>query len=144
MPCENVQFQSSHDHSTVSSLVPADFVDSMDAANYVSVTLEKPMGIVFEENDDGDLGGIFVESLKEGGIAATDGTLEVGDQLVAVGANKVAGLPFEEALMAVVESPDEKITLTLFRGSANQLYGPTGASKDWMDEFIANKSAPPS
>ena len=39
-----------------------DFVDSMDETQYVTVELGKPMGIVFEENDD-DFGGIFVQSL---------------------------------------------------------------------------------
>ena len=40
----------------------------MDEKNYISVGLEKPMGIVFEENDE-KLGGIFVLSLSEGGVA---------------------------------------------------------------------------
>merc|ERR1719506_2221630 len=65
--------------------VPADFVDSMDEANYVTVALPKPMGIVFEENDPSS-GGVFVASLADAGAAATDARLEPGDQLVAVGA----------------------------------------------------------
>ena len=51
----------------------------MDEAQYVTVELAKPMGIVFEEND-ADYGGIFVHSLKEGGIAAEDGTVTTGDR----------------------------------------------------------------
>ena len=42
----------------------------MDEKNYVGVSLSKPMGIVFEENDS-EFGGIFVQSLTDGGIAAT-------------------------------------------------------------------------
>ena len=47
------------------------------------VTLVKPMGVVFEENDP-DTGGVFVASLAPGGAAAAQGDLQVGDQLVAV------------------------------------------------------------
>lgn len=116
----------------------ADFVDSMDESNYVSVALEKPMGIVFEENDE-QFGGIFVQSLKEDGVAAKDGTLKEGDQLVAVTTTKVAGWKFDEALSQIVESPEDQVKLTVFRGSAPQLYGPTGASQDWLDEFCAKQ-----
>ena len=107
----------------------------MDAVNYVAVELEKPMGIVFEENDE-EVGGIFVESLKEGGVAAENGVLQTGDQLVAVGSEKVAGMTCEDALGKIVDSPDEKTKLLLFRGSAKQFYGPTGASQEWLEEFI--------
>ena len=70
----------------------------MDESNYVVVELAKPMGIVFEENDDADYGGIFVQSLKDDGAASASGKLQVGDQLVAVASQKVCGLPFDDAL----------------------------------------------
>ena len=41
-----------------------------DEANYVTVELPKPMGIVFEENDP-STGGVFIASLAEAGAAAT-------------------------------------------------------------------------
>jgi hypothetical protein len=111
-----------------------DFVDSMDEKNYVAVQLTKPMGIVFEENDS-EFGGIFVQSLKEGGAAAVNGLLQPGDQLVAVGTKNVSGLDFDEALGAIIESEGDSTKLTLFRGSAKQFYGPTGPSKDWLASF---------
>lgn len=114
----------------------ADFVDAMDEKNYIAVDLEKPMGIVFEENDS-DYGGIFVQSLKEGGIAAKHGGLKEGDQLVAVNIEKVCGLPFDDALGKIVEAKGVTTKLVLFRGNAKQLYGKTGASQQWLDEFIA-------
>jgi hypothetical protein len=112
----------------------SDFIDSMDEKNYVAVVLEKPMGIIFEENDS-EFGGIFVQSLKEGGIAAENGLLISGDQLVSVGTNNVCGLDFDEALGVIIDSPDEKTKLTLFRGTAKQFYGPTGPSKEWLKIF---------
>jgi len=113
-----------------------DFLDAMDEVNYVSVQLSKPMGIIFEENDS-EFGGIFVQSLKEGGAAEVDGAVKVTDQLIAVVDDDVSGLPFEDALNKVVESTGETTKLILFRGTAKQFYGPTGASKAWVQEFIA-------
>jgi len=118
------------------TLAPANFVDSMDGSNYVSALLSKPMGIVFEENDE-EYGGIFVLSLSEGGNAEIDGKIKPGDQLVAVNDKKVAGMQFDDALGTIVEASTEKTRLVFFRGDEVQLYGPTGASKEWLDEFIA-------
>lgn len=116
--------------------VPVDFVDSMDEKNYVKAVLTKPMGIVFEENDE-ENGGIFVVSLSEGGAAETEGTTKPGDQLVAVNVNKVSGMTFDDALGNIIDATGETTELTFFRGSEAQLYGPTGASQGWLDEFIA-------
>lgn len=106
----------------------------MDETNYLAVGLEKPMGIIFEENDS-EFGGIFVQSLKEDGIAAKNGLLKSGDQLIVVGTSNVSGLDFDEALGAIIDSPDAKTKLTIFRGTAKQFYGPTGPSKEWLSSF---------
>jgi hypothetical protein len=119
---------------------PENFVDSMAAENYIATKLTKPMGIVFEENDE-EFGGIFVLSLSEGGAAEKDGKIKPGDQLVAVNQKKVSGFSFDDALGAIIDSSEEQTQLIFFRGSDKQLYGPTGASKDWLDEFIANPPA---
>lgn len=113
---------------------PVDFVDSMDEKNYVGVSLAKPMGIVFEENDS-EYGGIFVQSITEEGAAAKNGIVQPGDQLVTVGTKNVSGLDFDDALAAIIESEGDLISLSLFRGSAKQFYGPTGPSKDWLASF---------
>jgi len=113
--------------------VPSDYIDAMDVSNYVTVDLKKPMGIVFEENDE-EYGGIFVQSLKEDSAAAA--VLQPGDQLVGVDTLKVSGKAFDDALNAIVESDGSTTKLVLFRGSAKQLYGPTGASQAWLDELL--------
>jgi len=121
------------------SQAPANFVDSMDGANYVRVALTKPMGIVFEENDE-EAGGIFVQSVSEGGAADQNGSIKMGDQLIAVGAKKVSGMAFDDALGTIVDSEENPTPLLLFRGTADQFYGPTGASQAWLDEFIAEET----
>jgi C-terminal processing protease CtpA/Prc len=112
----------------------------MDTNKYVSVELTKPMGIIFEEND-AEVGGIFVQSLKEGGAAEVNGNLKGGDQLVIVGTKNVSGLDFDEALGAVIDFPEEAVKLTLFRGTAKQFYGPTGPSKEWLADFCEKGGA---
>eukprot|EP00630_Chrysocystis_fragilis_P003239 CAMPEP_0197386852 /NCGR_PEP_ID=MMETSP1165-20131217/141_1 /TAXON_ID=284809 /ORGANISM="Chrysocystis fragilis, Strain CCMP3189" /LENGTH=248 /DNA_ID=CAMNT_0042912117 /DNA_START=36 /DNA_END=781 /DNA_ORIENTATION=- len=87
--------------------VPDDFVDSMDEANYVVAELPKPMGIVFEENDPSS-GGVFVASLAESGAAAKEGTIQPGDQLVAVGATLAKGVDFDACLAAIQSNTDDK------------------------------------
>ena len=119
----------------ISSSAPLDFVDSMDTKNYITTSLAKPMGIVFEENDS-DTGGIFVLEINEGSVAETDGTVRPGDQLVSVGEKKVSGLQFEEALGTIIDSADDAVKLVFFRGPAKFLYGPAGASQEWLDDFI--------
>ena len=94
------------------------------------------MGIVFEENDE-KFGGIFVASLKEGGIAEKNGLLKAGDQLIAVNNEKVSGMSFDDALGKIISTETPETKLIFFRGTAQQLYGPLGASKAWLDEFIA-------
>lgn len=110
----------------------------MDGSNYVITELPKPMGIVFEEND-ADYGGIFVQSLKEGGAAVGTGIL-TGHQLVGVDVTKVSALPFDEALGAIVGA-DDVVTLTFFTGTAEQFYGPTGASQEWLNDFLGADAA---
>jgi len=125
----------------VGSKAPVNFVDSMDGSNYVTVTLSKPMGIVFEENDV-EFGGIFVLDLSEGGVAETDGAVHRGDQLISVGNDKVSGLQFEDALGKIIDTgAEERVKLVFFRGPAKFLYGPAGASQEWLDEFIKGGAA---
>jgi C-terminal processing protease CtpA/Prc len=112
----------------------------MDETNYVAVELEKPMGIIFEENDS-EFGGIFVQSLKEDGIAAQNGLLQSGDQLVTVGTTNVCGLDFDEALGVIIDDDGDKTKLTLFRGTTKQFYGPTGPSKEWLASFCEKGGA---
>ena len=121
--------------------VAADFVDSMDESNYIAVELAKPMGIVFEENDS-EYGGIFVQSIKEDSNAAKNGVLKDGDQLVAVNKEKVNGMAFDDALGTIVDAEGETTKLLLFRGNAKQFYGPTGASQEWLDEFVSKGGVP--
>jgi hypothetical protein len=114
----------------------------MDESNYIAVELPRPMGIVFEENDS-DFGGIFVQSLKDGGVAQANGVLQEGDQLVAVNTEKVSGMSFDDALGNIVNAQGSTTKLLLFRGKAKHLYGPTGASQAWLDAFVSKGGVPP-
>ena len=110
----------------------------MNPVNYVTVSLEKPMGIVFEENDKPDFG-IFVTELKEDGAAEKNGQIQLGDQLIAVNGSKVYGKEFDDALGVIIDSELPLTELLFFRGPAKQFYGKTGASEEWLEEFVGEK-----
>ncbi|GMI05778.1 hypothetical protein TrRE_jg10105 [Triparma retinervis] len=121
----------------------SEFVDSMSPSNYVSVTLPKPMGIVFEENDVLSTlspGGVYVFELAPDGVAMSNGSIQFGDQLVGVCGSKdkkvVFGKDFEEAIGAIKDSGEEEVTLVLFRGPVKDLYGPTKPAVEWLTEFV--------
>ncbi|GMH47052.1 hypothetical protein TrLO_g4264 [Triparma laevis f. longispina] len=122
----------------------SEFIDAMSHSNYITISLKKPMGIIFEENDVTpklNPGGIYVFELSPGGAAEVAGGLEFGDQLVGVvgegGSKKVvAGLDFDLAINAIKEGKGEELRLVLFRGPSETLYGPTGASKEWLEEYV--------
>jgi len=62
------------------------------------VGLTKPLGIVFEEMDDGK--GLYVLDLVEGGIAERMGkTIQKGDLLVGITAVKIVGAKWERRLI---------------------------------------------
>merc|ERR1719384_1195024 len=92
---------------------PENFIDSMDTVNYVAVSLTKPMGIIFEENDE-EYGGIFVLSLSEDGAAEKDGVVKPGDQLILVNGENVSGLSFDNALGTIIDSVEESTKLVFF------------------------------
>eukprot|EP00282_Hemiselmis_andersenii_P008610 CAMPEP_0114120464 /NCGR_PEP_ID=MMETSP0043_2-20121206/6661_1 /TAXON_ID=464988 /ORGANISM="Hemiselmis andersenii, Strain CCMP644" /LENGTH=222 /DNA_ID=CAMNT_0001213085 /DNA_START=8 /DNA_END=676 /DNA_ORIENTATION=- len=52
----------------------------------VSVTLPRPLGIVFEEVEPGEAEGVVVASLEPGGNADRDGKILVGDKLISTSA----------------------------------------------------------
>jgi len=127
---------------TKAAVVKKNFVDSMDKSNYIIDKLTKPMGIVFEENDE-DVNGIFVLSLTEGGVAEADGVIKPGDQLIAVDDKKVIGMLFDDALGTIIDASNEKTQLLFFRGSAADCYGPTRASQEWLDNYIKEVNTVP-
>eukprot|EP00984_Skeletonema_dohrnii_P035677 scaffold35746_cov189-Skeletonema_dohrnii-CCMP3373.AAC.1 len=114
-------------------------VDPMDAKNYLVTHLSRPMGILFEENFDVQHGGAFVAEINEGCSAAADGSICRGDQLIAIGDKRVSGMDFEEVMKLIVAGVEMKPKLSFFRGPAESLYGPSGASLSWLDEFVAER-----
>jgi hypothetical protein len=114
-------------------------VDPMDAKNYLITHLSRPMGILFEENYEMNYGGAFVTEINEGGSAAAVGSICRGDQLIAIGDKRVIGMDFDEVMKLIHESVETKIKVVFFKGPVECLYGPTGASKEWLDEFAAER-----
>jgi hypothetical protein len=131
----NTVEENNNDELLVESLV----VDPMDETNYIISHLSRPMGILFEENYEQKYGGAFVTEINEGCSAAANGSICRGDQLIAIGDKRVSGLDFDDVIKLIHDSSETEIKLTLFRGPADCLYGPNGASIEWLNEFVAER-----
>jgi len=107
------------------------FIDPNDAANYMTLSLAKPMGIAFVENAGNDLGLVVDEVLPTGSAAASATPVLPGDQLVAVDGDLVLGAEFDAGLDKIKASPGDTVSLVFFRGPTAFLYGPTKPTEDW-------------
>uniref|UniRef100_A0A7S2S9V6 PDZ domain-containing protein n=1 Tax=Eucampia antarctica TaxID=49252 RepID=A0A7S2S9V6_9STRA len=66
------------------------------------VSTVKPLGIVFEEIEDGGKSGVYVVDVVEGGNAQFQGKVQKGDLLIALTAIKVSGAKWERRLIPAV------------------------------------------
>jgi len=112
------------------------FIDPNKADSYVTVSLVKPMGIAFIENE-GESGGICIDDiLEEGSAKMSDIPLLTGDQLVAVDSTLLLGADFDTALDAIKVSTSAIVKLVFFRGPASFLYGPTAPAAEWYASLL--------
>ncbi|GBL82893.1 Disks large 1 [Araneus ventricosus] len=65
--------------------------------------------------------GIYVTKIMEGGAAHIDGSLEVGDELIAVGDTNLENVTHEEAV-ATLKATTERVILTVVKNAANRMY----------------------
>jgi len=107
------------------------------------VALAKPLGIVFEEIEAGK--GLFVQDLVEGGNAAINGKVQIGDVLVGITAVKIVGAKYERRLI-----PARKFDFDTMVGAVasndpkwdcNEVFlmfeRPGEADSEKVDEFMA-------
>jgi len=114
----------------------ATYIDPNDASNYFTVSLAKPMGIAFVENDN-ECRGVYVDELvADGAAAAASAPLLKGDQLVGVDSTVVHGNDFDAAIDAIKATTGETTKLTFFRGPTAFLYGPTAPTAEWYKETL--------
>jgi len=98
------------------------FVDSNDAESYITVLLDKPLGIEFVENAAEEGGGVGIGEVRPGFSGHTSGLLEDGYHLVAANDTPVYGFTFEDALKPIIES-EGRVKMTFFKGDPAFFYG---------------------
>lgn len=103
---------------------------------FVDVMLQKPMGIVLEENDP-KLQGVYVKSLSQGGAAAASGKIQAGDHLVSVQGEMVTGKDLDAVLSTVGNAPSESVQMRFYRGALGDLINP----QVWFDIDIGGERA---
>lgn len=119
------------------------FVDSSDEANYVTLWLEKPLGVEFVENSEDEGGGVVVGEVCPDYSAYLSGAVYPGYHLVAADDTPVYGLPFEDVLKPIIDK-EGLVKLTFFTGDALYFYGEFRPTAAWMTEFLTRlKELPP-
>ena len=102
----------------------------------VRLSLSKPLGLVLEERPGG-AGGVYVESLVDGGSALASGAVQAGDVVVSVAGTVVATSSFDSVMEAIGAAPDE-VALTLARLPAA---GATAAAAEWAKVTVPGVGA---
>eukprot|EP00931_Biecheleriopsis_adriatica_P115860 TRINITY_DN91611_c0_g1_i1.p1 TRINITY_DN91611_c0_g1~~TRINITY_DN91611_c0_g1_i1.p1 ORF type:complete len:460 (+),score=91.06 TRINITY_DN91611_c0_g1_i1:13-1392(+) len=113
----------------------AAFVDATEESNYVTVSLEKPLGIRFAENENNVGCGVEIFDIQPGSNAERSEHLQSGYQLIVAGGVPVHGLPLEDAIKPIQDGK-ERIQLTFFKGGAELFYGLLGPSSSWLSTFL--------
>eukprot|EP00930_Biecheleria_cincta_P027536 TRINITY_DN19327_c0_g1_i1.p1 TRINITY_DN19327_c0_g1~~TRINITY_DN19327_c0_g1_i1.p1 ORF type:complete len:268 (+),score=51.34 TRINITY_DN19327_c0_g1_i1:35-838(+) len=111
------------------------YVDSSDDRSYVTVSLEKPLGIEFVENTDDEGGGVYVGEVRKGYNAYQSRLIEIGYQLIVVNDVPVHGLPFNAAIKPIIDC-EGPVKLTFFAGDAEYFYGKLRPSSEWLADFM--------
>ena len=79
---------------------------SSTAANIVQVSLEKPLGLILEEVEEGLPSGVYVKELAEGGSASTlDGVDLVGLVVSKVNGDDMTIKSFDDVMETLIDSP---------------------------------------
>eukprot|EP00913_Durusdinium_trenchii_P028214 g26449.t1 len=119
-------------------LLETDAVDTMNESNYLTVTVQKPLGLTVEENSKVAGGGVAVCGLEPNSNAERAG-LRTGLQLLAAGGVPVHGMSLEDAIQPI-EAAEDQVQLTFFMGSAEAFYGegktPQGRTWSWALELL--------
>ncbi|CAM9813077.1 unnamed protein product [Chrysoparadoxa australica] len=84
----------------------------------VQVKLEKPLGLVLEENVAGEAQGVRVKSCVEGGTALECGQISAGMVLLEVLGSDCRNLGFEDVMQRLVEAPADTPIPLIFEVSA--------------------------
>merc|ERR1712087_354807 len=99
-------------------------IQSSESSGMVTVTLNKPLGVVLEEIEGG---GAYVESLVDGGSALASGQVLAGDVVTGVASTNVRGRSFDEVMDLLAAAPEE-FMLELTRPAAAPPSPPAGGS----------------
>ncbi|CAJ1355622.1 unnamed protein product [Effrenium voratum] len=110
------------------------FMDSMEEANYITVAMEKPLGLEFVENSEKEGRGVMVDKVAAGSNADQTGLLCAGYQLIFVDGRPVHGLSFDDAIQPIVDAQGP-VRLTFFTGEPEYFYGDFRPEEEWLADF---------
>ncbi|XP_062936329.1 multiple PDZ domain protein isoform X2 [Cynocephalus volans] len=122
-PSENLQIKEAEPNVTTSDAA----VDLSSFKNVQHLELPKDqggLGIAISEEDT--LSGVIIKSLTEHGVAAKDGRLKVGDQILAVDDEVVVGYPVEK-FISLLKTAKTTVKLTIHAENPDSQAAPSAA-----------------
>lgn len=111
------------------------FVDPSVDENYVTIVLDKPLGIEFVENTEEQGGGVVVGEVRPGYSAFGCDQIREGYQLIVADEKPVHGLSFDDAIDPIA-AKQGAIKLTFFVGEADHFYGKYRPTEEWLASFF--------
>nr|XP_036874522.1 multiple PDZ domain protein isoform X8 [Manis javanica] len=144
LPCtsENIQNKETEPSITISGAA----VDLSSFKNVRHLELAKDqggLGIAISEEDT--LGGVIIKSLTEHGVAAMDGRLKVGDQILAIDDEVVVGCPVEKFISLLKTAKTTvKLTIRAENPDCQAVASAAGAANEEKKNSSQSPMVPPS
>ncbi|KAM6170102.1 multiple PDZ domain protein [Rhynchocyon petersi] len=122
-PSENLQNKEAD--PSVTKVDPAGDLSSFKNVQHLELPKDQGgLGIAVSEEDT--VGGVIIKSLTEHGVAAKDGRLKVGDQILAVDDEIVAGYPVEK-FIGLLKTAKTTVKLTIHADNQDPQTVPSAA-----------------
>ncbi|XP_036782534.2 multiple PDZ domain protein isoform X3 [Manis pentadactyla] len=139
---ENIQNKEAEPSITISGAA----VDLSSFKNVQHLELPKDqggLGIAISEEDT--LGGVIIKSLTEHGVAAMDGRLKVGDQILAIDDEVVVGCPVEKFISLLKTAKTTvKLTIRAENPDCQAVASAAGAANEEKKNSSQSPMVPPS
>lgn len=96
----------SHQPGHMAPLMSSSSTDATTTSPTTSLSLEKPLGVILEENEEGVAAGVFVKEVGDGGSAAAHAETILGCKLFKVQGADVTQASFDDVMDAIIGAPD--------------------------------------
>ena len=115
-------------HDRTATPLPRHSAAKFDPADFISVSLQKPLGLSLEEVEENKKRGVTVDGVDDGGSAKASGKVRSGLFLVSVNGMDTKYEDFDTILNAIKSAPDNKPLDLVFIPPGKVFKGPATVS----------------